>query len=296
MPTLPVTFRRSALSKVLSLLVHVLMVPLLTAVVGLLLGGALLLVLTSVSVPRDPAGAVFLAVFPAVGSTLIVSAVRNYRRNNGTIVTVHPDRLEIETPGRRVTVGFDQVVDVRLVPRRLDAVCSLHLLDQSEVAIPFQVANFSTIRGALEATLIGRLACQMGQDIGAGRTVRIRESPLRAWTRVPLCLCCVVLGTFFLCTIRGICSGVLLIRHGLRHGRRGWRGRRTDFEVSRKGVNRDPHWPSAICPWSDLRDLRCDTTGIVLRFSDGRMLAASPFAENYWPFAVWIRQAWHDRA
>jgi hypothetical protein len=244
-------------------------------------------------VPHGVAVAVCIVIDVVTFVVLVRFAIRDYRRRAGNAVTVHDDRVEIQHLGERVSVPFSEVRTVRLLPRRHDALCLLCSFDGGTRRLPAEIAPFSVARTALEATLLPWLAQRFGEELAGGSPVRVRESSLRARVRIVGGVLVIVPSIAAILTLRGIPAGLRWAKGGWLTARRGWRGRGSDFEISRQGVRRTGRsLPSDLHPWTGLREVCVDDAGVVLRYEDGRTITASIFSENYWPFAVWIRAIW----
>jgi hypothetical protein len=229
-------------------------------------------------------------IYLLFGVWLFRFAVDDYRRRSGVAVTIDEEWLTIDRPRRNVRVAYQDVETIRLVPCRHDARCLLLLSDGTACALPVEIALFSAVRGAMEATLVDVLATRLDEMLARGGTVRVHDSSFRAWARVVSGALGASAGVLMIMTLWGMPSGLIRLRRGLLAIRRGWRGRNTDFEVTCDGVRPAAHMADFghdCALWSQLESCFVDDAGLVLRFDDGRVVEVSLFAENYWPFAVW---------
>jgi hypothetical protein len=285
------TFRRTPGNRIVGLLVYALVLPILAIVLCPLVSITTMLIMHLAHAPQPitHGACVGLCLLTLVG--LVSFAVYDYRRRAGIVVTVADDGLKVKHLGKDFCIPFDQVDGVRLVPYRRDAQCILEMTDGREYQLPVEVVPFSVVQDALEATVVSRLVDCFDRQLAQGGSIRVHDHALRAWLNVIQGILAIFSGTLLLLTLRGIPVGIAWIRGGWLAVRRGWRGRSTNFEVTREGLRPSGTiMPSDVRLWSWLKQRDADTAGLVLRFEDGCVFTASLFAENYWPFAQWLRQ------
>jgi hypothetical protein len=268
---------------------------LLLPVVVLAVGCVLVAVLRNAQVPPLLVGLACPLFCVPLLAGLIWLAHHDYARRMGTVLTIAGDGLFGTRGGQGFRLCFDEVRAVRMLPHKRDAQCVLELSSGGRFALPVDIAPFSKVQQALQATLVARLAEQLGETIALGGRVCLKEGRWQAWRLVARALLSLAMGILVLVTVRGIPLGVRLWRGAWTQLRRGWRGKSVDYEVTHEGLM--PVWSvsrSDLHGWKWLRQIHIDDAGLLLRFEDGRTITASIFAENYWPFAVWLKQFLHE--
>lgn len=238
---------------------------------------------------------VLSVVLPIVSVGVIALAIHDYQHRAEIVVTVYPDCVTIQQAGKAYAVRFEAVRDVRLEPWGLDAACVLVLSSGQSVRLPPEAAPFSQVQAVLESVLVTRLADELADRLANGETILVSENRLRAWTRIAYAAGIMLLGILWMLTLQGVKAGIGILVLAMNQARRGWRGTRTAWEASRQGIRPANRTAPLVCPsqdhhWFQLESAQVDSAGLVMRFTDGRTLTASPFATNYWPLAVWLRR------
>ncbi len=293
MSTYPAVFRRPAGSKLAGLVWYLILVPLAIAALSVALWLAFWGLLMAAGIGQDAGIIVLFVVVSIVSVGVVALAVEDYQRRVDITVTVYPDLLTIHQARKAFAVRFDQVEQVRIVPWGLDAVCVLELPNGRTIRLPPEAAPFSKVRPVLEPALVARLADGLESRLAAGEAVTIQESGFDARMRMLHAAAVMVAGALLVLTLQGAEAGIALVGRALRHAQRGWRGTKVHWEATREGLRAAARvWdftaPSQTLYWFQLQHVEVDQAGLVLRFADGRTVTASPFAENYWPLAVWL--------
>jgi hypothetical protein len=284
-------FYLAAGNRVAGLIEYILILPIVAAILCPVGGIVIMMILEHAAVPKAAAISISVAGSVLILVILIRFAIRDYRRRAGSEVEVTSDCISVTHLGRGVCVPLDDVSGARLVPYRRDAQFVLCLSDGRQCRLPVEIAPFSVARAALETALVDRLGHKMGEEIARGKSIRVSEGRLRPWVRMVSGVLSVLSGALITTTIRLMPLGVKMIRGGVLQVRRGWRGRKTDFEVTREGLQPTGSiTPSDVHPWSSLDDYYADDAGLVLQFNDAHVITASIFSQNYWSFLGWVRQ------
>ena len=144
------------------------------------------------------------------------------------------------------------------------------------------VVPFSKVQGALEATLIPRLAADLGQQLADGKTVRVEDREFRAWLHLAGGLVLLLFGLLLVLSIRLLHFGIPVFRSGLLAVRRGWRCKGADFEVAGDGL----YLAGAMLPsdhhrWSAIRELHVDAAGMIVHLKTAACWPPRP-----WPRTI----------
>ena len=227
----------------------------------------------------------------AIAALIIVVrfAIRDYSRRAGSIVTLSPDLVTIKHLGRTTRVDIDLINSVLIAPHGAKDQFILQLAGGGMCGIPVEAADVNNARFEIENYLGLAVLAKCRVSIRSGNALRVRESAARASLRMLNGLLTYVLAAGCLLSIKGISHGFELWREADLKIRRGWRGRRCDFEVVSDGVRPTGSiLPSETCPWSSLRRWSVDEVGLVLEF-DRRRFIASAYASNSRPLSVWLK-------
>jgi hypothetical protein len=160
----------------------------------------------------------------------------------------------------------------------------------SVVGLPLEVASFTASRRELQATLVSQLADEFGRLLESGAIVHFQEERARAGKHMLQAIVGFVTGIVGALLADGVINGATHCAQAVTHFRRGWRGCGVNFYVDREGVWLPPFTAWDHHSWQDLIAVQSDAAGIVLKFDDGLTLSMSPFADHFWPFAVWIER------
>ena len=280
----PATYRREPASKIVGCLVYAVVAPFLGLILGVIVIMPIVFGLKALGWRDEDGRRLILIPMAAVVAGVIAWGVREYRRRAGVEVVIDRDRLSIGL-GRRLEVWvFSEVESIRLVQAGLDMGCILVRKGGGLIRVPPEVAPYSIVRELLEPTLIDRLRRQLGDRIRAGESIAIREHAPGGLGRIARGSG-MLLGSLFLILTLRPALGVPLLRGALILMNQGWIGLGGGFVLEARGVRGRS---AGRIDWDELVPAEQGEVGLILRARDGRKVAASPYAENYWPARSWL--------
>lgn len=288
MVALPVTFSRTGGSKAVGCLVYVVSVPFIIIFLSLFITTPILFGLEALGLPHERFEGYFLLIYPPVGLWTVVWARRDYRRRADFAVTIRRDRLVVELGRRTDDVPFAEVESIRLVPARLDLACVLVRRGGGPLRLSPEVAPFSSVRDALEETLVSDLVRRLDRRLAAGESVPFRDPLPRSMGAIAGGILRCLTGAVLFANPLHFPVALAVFWHGALVTRQGWLGIRGGFILDDRGLRIPSDGGREPVPWGGLERIRGDAMGLVLRSRDGPTFRLSALAEGFWPALRWI--------
>jgi hypothetical protein len=284
----PARFQRDGSSKFIGCLVYAIVAPFVALCLALFLSVPIMLALEANGMSRDRASAPFLILLPLFVVGVAVWAYRDYQRRAALEVVIDREQVTVGIDSRRSALRFDDVVSIRLVPTRIDFACALISRSGRVLRIPAEIAPFTLIRDALDATLIPELVRKMDDRIASGEAVALRISGARLLFAISRAAGALLLGLLMLVNPWTILMGILVVRHATMVIRQSWMGIRGGLVVEREGLLRFADTGTTPVSWGRLTRISSDPIGLVLRSTDGQFFTLSALTDDFLPAVRWI--------
>lgn len=282
-------FRRDVFSRVVGCVVYVVATPFIVLFVAIWIVLPAVYGLESLGVKKDTAtGIAALIAFPVVTFFVVRWAIRDYWRRAGLTVEIGYDRVVVTVDDRSRVLTFTEVKAIRIVPASSGMVCVLEPHEGPSLRLPPEAAPFSSIRGALQPTLVAHLARQIGEHLAEGQVIAVRDPSAGALVYLRG-VGEVALAGLLIASIVRAPMAFLVARQGIAHMRCGVLDVDGGFLIHHDGLERCRGGSWGVTPWTELEIVQSDDLGFVVESREGTRFSASPYAHYYWPATFWLK-------
>lgn len=216
-------------------------------------------------------------------------AWRDFRRRANAEVVVAPDAIVVASGLGRAEIPYGEVETVLLRFDGWEPSIELRAGDGRRARLPVDLAPLVEVEPYLRERLLPKMLERFEAELGAGRTLDLREGGARAVGRIFYGLFLLLLAPFMIVSIRLMGRGFQALGLGIARIRQGWRGRGGGFTVTAEGVL-PPGEEARALPWRELTLETLDEHGVALASMEGPRVSASMFATNFWALSRLIAE------